>query len=205
MVRSLTSGDQTELRPIGVRQHPIVSLLIRIAAIRSYRHRTGSAAQTPSSSCTVDATAPPVRPLATVAWATALAQLPPFKSVEPHAPAAKRTQPQLHQRTMGSSRSGRTAAAALAVAALLLCAWAQLAAADSADSSLPAGSQSASHSPLSFFAGGPHNSSAPMDPLDIGMAQAMKMDFWSVYVFFNFLGCALCAALIVRSVRGDSQ
>jgi len=89
------------------------------------------------------------------------------------------------------------------VVALLVCAWAQLTAADSADSPPPA--QPASHSPLSFFAGGPHNSSAPMDPLDIGMAQAMKMDFWSVYVFFNFLGCALCAALIVRSVRGDSQ
>ena len=99
-----------------------------------------------------------------------------------------------------------TRAAALAAVAVLVCTWVQLGAADSAgDSSPPAASQSAAHSPLSFLAGGPHNSSAPMDPLDIGMAQAMKMDFWSVYVFFNFLGCALCAALIVRSVSDESR
>lgn len=96
--------------------------------------------------------------------------------------------------------------ATLTVTAVLVCLWAQLGAADSSgDSALPAGSQSAAHSPLSFLGGGPHNASAPMDPLDIGMAQAMKMDFWSVYVFFNFLGCALCAALIVRSVSDESR
>ena len=95
---------------------------------------------------------------------------------------------------MRSSSTGVRGVAALAGAALLLSGCAQLAA---ADSSLPA---LAAHSPLSFAAGGPHNSSAPTDSLDIGMAMTMKMDFWASYVFFNFFGCILCTALIVRCV-----
>jgi hypothetical protein len=96
---------------------------------------------------------------------------------------------------MRSSSAGLLGGVALTTIAVLLCACAQPAVADSL---LPA--VSAAHSPLSFAAGGPHNSSAPMDPLDIGMATTMKMDFWAVYVFFNFFGCILCVALIVRCV-----
>ena len=41
---------------------------------------------------------------------------------------------------------------------------------------------------------------APFDALtDVGLPHHMKMQLWAVFVAFNFVGCALCSALIARS------